>query len=92
MGSSTNRCRYGLQSGNAAADDEHARGSDGASGGGHHGKELGQRVGADNHGFIAAHGGHGGKRVHRLRASGARHQLDGERIHASAGDFLDYFL
>ncbi len=81
----------GLQPRDAAADDQHARGGNRARGGGHHGIKLGKHVGGDDHGFIAANGGHGGERVHGLRARGARHQLDGERARARGSDFLQRF-
>jgi phage-related minor tail protein len=39
------------------------------------GKMRGKLVGGDQHGLVAADGGHGGERVHALRAGDARHQL-----------------
>src|SRR5467141_2387480 len=81
----------GLQSRDAAADDQHARGSDGARRGGEHGKNFGQRVRGNERRFVSGNGGHGGERVHALRARGARHQLDGEGGDSFAGDFGDGF-
>ena len=48
----------GLQSGHARADDEDARRRNGARGGGQHGKHSGKPVGGQQHGPVAADGGH----------------------------------
>ena len=42
------------------------------------GRNLVERVGRDQHGFVAGHRGLRGQCVHRLGARYARHQLHGE--------------
>ena len=79
----------GLQSGDAGADDENAGGSDRSGGGSKHRENSWERVCGDDHGFIAADGGHRGEGVHALRAGGAGHQFDGKRGDAALGDLLN---
>ena len=78
-----------LQSGHARPNDEHACRRDGSRCRGQHGENPRQSVGGDQHCLVAADRAHGGKRVHALRARGARHQFDGERRHAGGGDLAE---
>src|SRR5580693_7135893 len=54
----SSRSSDSLESGDTAADDKNARGSDRSCGGGEHGENLGKRVGGDHNSFVAADGGH----------------------------------
>ena len=72
-----------LQPRHAGADDEHARGLDGAGRGGEHGKHARQVAGGQQHGLVAGHGRHRRQRVHALRARDARHQLHRQRRDAA---------
>ena len=75
----------GLQSGDARADHQHARRRDRSRGGHQHGEHAGQGIGGDQHRLVAGDGGHGGQRVHALRARDARHQLHGQKADAALG-------
>ncbi len=52
------------------------------------GKQLGQRVGPEQHGLVAGDGGHGREDVHALGAGDPRHHLHGEEGRPGCGDRL----
>ena len=89
--SESSSCSDGLQTGNAATDDEHSRWRDRSRRGGKHRKNLRKRVGGNYHGFVAGDSSHRRERVHALRPRRAGHQFDGKCGDAFRGDFLDGF-
>ena len=80
------RRRDRLQSGDAGADDEHARGRDRAGGRVEHRKHARQRRRGEQHGLVAGDRRHRRQRVHALRARDARHELHREQHRAALGD------
>ena len=83
------RRRDRLQAGDAGADHEHARGGDGAGGGHHQREHLREFARGQQHRPVARDRGHRAERVHRLRATDPRQQLEGERAHPALRERRD---
>jgi hypothetical protein len=78
-----------LQAGDANADDQHLRRTDGARRGGQHRQEAIYGIGGNEYRFVAADTGLRGQRIHRLRARDARHEFHGEAGDAAVAQRLD---
>src|SRR5712691_3284728 len=75
-----------LQSRHSGTDDEYPRRRDRTRGRRHHGKDSDGRFRRQQHRFVTADRPHGGKRVHALRACGARYQFNRERRNPCRGN------